>query len=176
MRLNKFTLLLALSVLTISGAAAATITLSVVQNEQAPAIALQMSQTIEDELLGDYFEYGHIISNSDIRFDGSRFAEANFGIKEAAFGLSDYLVVVYLHFGPAEKKDAEKKMSWAELDSMTWRVVRVLTSEILGEDSIDATKVKVTDFDPYRQARTVADLAGTLTLAVVKDAKRGEKK
>lgn len=176
MRMSKIVLSVFLSLSVVSGAGAATISLSVVQNEQAPAIALDMSRTIEDELFGNFFDAGHIISNSDIRFDGSRFVEANYGIKEAAFGLSDFLVVVSLHYGPAEKKDTETKLSYAELDSLAWRVVRVLSSEILGESTIDVSKVKVTDFDPYRQSRIVADLVGAQTIAVVRGSKRGEKK
>ncbi len=176
MRLIKFVLPLFFSLFVLSGASAATISLSVVQNEQAPAIALQMSQTIEDELFGNFFDSGHIISNSDIHLDGSRFSEPNYGIKEAAFGLSDFLVVVYLHFGPAERKNVEKKQSFAELNSLTWRVVRVLSSEILGESTIDMSKVKITDFDPYQQSRIVADMVGAQTIAVVQGSKRGEKK
>jgi len=151
---------------------AETVTISVIQNESAPAIAAEMSHTIEDEILGSYFDAGQIVSNSDVRFDGVRFTEKNFGIKEAAQGFSDYLIAILLNYSPGEIQDTEKKTSWAELDSLVWRVVRVSDSKILGEKSIDVNQIKVMDSDPYKQSRIVADQAVTDTLAVIAKAKQ----
>lgn len=159
----------------VSSVSAATVTLSVVQNEQAPEVALEISQTIEDQLFGDFFEAGHIVSNDDIRMDGSRFVEKNFGIKQAAFGLSDFLIVVYLHYGPGVINDTEKKMTYAELDTLSWRVVRVLSSEILGEGAIDVTKIQVRDFDPNNQSRLIASLVSKETLKLLVNRTQGEK-
>jgi hypothetical protein len=144
---------------------AASVTVTVAQNERAPLIALDMSRTIEDELMGKYFDAGHIVSNTPIRFDGSLFARKEFGIKEAAFGYSDYLLAVYLEYGPNEITIEEKKMTYAELRFITWRVVDVRTQKILEEQSIDVTKIKVTDFDPYQRSRLVADTVSDASLA-----------
>jgi hypothetical protein len=158
------------------GAYAASVTVTVVQNEQAPAIAIDMSRAIEDEIFGDLFDSGHIVSNTDIRFDGSGFAQGNFGVKEAAFGYSDFLVALYLEYGPVAITDSEKKTSWAELRAITWRVVRVSDSSILAEKSIDVSKIKVTDFDPYKQSRLVADQVVDATLPVLKKGDTGGSK
>jgi hypothetical protein len=152
---------------------AETVTIAVVQNESAPAIAIDMSQTIEDELMGNYFDAGHIVSNTAIRNDGSKFEESNFSVKEAAFGLSDYLVVVSLGYGPAVMKDEAKKLTWAELVSLKWKVVRVQNSLIVAEQSVDVSKIKVTDFDPYKQSRLVADTVGEQTLDAIAKSKTG---
>jgi hypothetical protein len=157
--MRRTTVLALLLSLAIPSAAvhAASVTVSVVQNERAPVIAIDMSRTIEDELMGGYFDAGHIVSSTSIRLDGSKFAQKNFGIKEAAFGYSDYLLAVYLEYGPNELKIEEKKITYAELRTIVWRVVDVKTSKILEEKTIDVTKIRVTDFDPYEQSRLIAD-------------------
>jgi len=157
----------------LSALSAETVTISVIQNETAPSIASDMSHTIEDEILGSYFDAGHIVSNSDIRFDGIQFTEKNFGIKEAAQGFSDYLIAILLNYNPVEIHDTEKKTSWAELTSLVWRVVRVSDSKILAEKSMDISQLKVLDSDPYKQSRIVADQAIKETLAVIAKAKQG---
>ena len=139
------------------GVHCATISLSVVQNEEAPAIALEMSQTVEDQMFNRCFNAGHILSNVDIRFDGSLFSTANFGIKEAAFGLSDYLIVVYLYYGPQEIQNKEMKLTYAELNTITWRIVRVDSSKILSEKKINVIDMKIQDADPYKQTRIITD-------------------
>ncbi len=162
--LRVIVIMVLFQLLCFSGASAATITLSVVQNEDAPEIALQMSQTVEDQLFANYFDSGHIVSNSDISFDGSQFEKTSYGIKEAAFGLSDYLIVIYLHYGPQELQNVEKKTSFAELNTLSWRVMNVLTSKVIAEKSIDITKIKVLDADPYKQARILTDAISTETM------------
>jgi hypothetical protein len=152
---------------------AETVTIAVVQNEAAPAIAIEMSQTIEDELMGDYFDAGHIVSNQSIRNDGSKFEEPNYSVKEAAFGLSDYLVAVSLEYGPAVMKDESKKLTWAELVSLKWKIVRVLGATLVAEQSVDVSKIKITDFDPYKQSRLVADTVSEQTLDAIAKSKAG---
>jgi hypothetical protein len=156
-------------------AGAESLTVSIVQNEKAPAVALEMSQTIEDELMNDYFDAGHIVSNTDIRFDGSKFKAANFGIKEAAFGMSDYLLAVYLQYGPGEIKDEKKGITYAQLDTVVWRLVEVRSSNIVAEQTLDATKIHVTDFDPYQQSRLVADQASGASIDALNRNKTGGK-
>jgi len=166
-------LLLCLTVL--SAAFADTVTLTVVQNEKAPAIALEMSDTIEDEIFSCFFDAGHIASNTDVRFDGSRFSEKNFGVKEAAFGLSDFLVVISLQYGPAEVTDKERKITYAELDTLTWRLVEVTSVKTVMQKTIDVKKIRVTDFDPYAQVRQVADIAANDSLNAISEFKEGGK-
>jgi hypothetical protein len=176
MRSTRGRAVIFLLLISITSVHAASITVSIVQNEQAPAIAIDISRTIEDELFNDYYDAGHIVSNTDIRFDGSSFTQKNFGIKEAAFGFSDFLVTVYLEYGPGEIKDTEKKTTYAELRSLVWRVVQVNNSAILASDTIDVTKIKVTDFDPYKQSRLVADRVTDSTLKILAKASSGGNK
>jgi len=156
--------------------ASETVTITVVQNEAAPAVAIDMSRTIEDEIFGRFFDAGHIASNTDVRFDGSHFSEKNFGVKEAAFGYSDYLIAVSLGYGPAEKKDESKNLTWAELVSLEWRVVRVQNQVVIAEKKVDVAQLKIADFDPYKQSRIVADSVTDQILAAIAKAKQGEKK
>ena len=167
---------LALALLTVSGLSAETVTITLVQNEKAPAIALEMSNAIEDEIFGHFYDAGHIASNTEIRYDGSRFREKNFGVKEAAFGYSDFLVAVSVQYGPAEITDKEKKITYAELDAITWRLVEVKTSKIVAEKKIDAKKVPVTQSDPYLQARVDAGIASDDALKAIEKFNEGEKR
>ena len=134
---------------------------------------MEMSNAIEDEIFGCYFEAGHITSNTEIRLDGSRFAEKNFGIKEAALGLSDFLVVIDLQYGPAEIIDTEHKITYAELDTLTWRLVEVKSSKIVLEKKIDVKAIKVTDFDPYKRSRFVAQTTASDSLTAIANFKEG---
>ena len=173
MHIPKITAVCCILFFAFSSLQAETVTISVVQNENAPSIASDMSRTIEDEVLGAYFDNGHIVSTSDLRFDGIQFTEKNFGIKEAAQGFSDYLIAILLNYSPGVLEDVDKKTSWAELNNLVWRVVRVSDSKIISEKSIDANKIKVMDSDPYKQARIVADQAIKDTLAAIAKGKLG---
>lgn len=159
-----------------ASAYAESVTIALAQNAQAPAVALEMSRTIEDEILNDYFDGGHIVSNMPIAMEGSSFKKKNFSVKEAAFGYSDYVIAVYLEYGPDEIKDEEKKTSYAELRSIVWRVVLVSSSKVVDEKTIDATKLKIRDFDPYKRARMIADQISAASLAAVVRSEQGGKK
>lgn len=163
----RLKIMAALALISLSCAFADTVTITLVQNEKAPAIALDMSNTIEDEIFGRFYEAGHIASNTDLRFDGSKYHDQNYGVKEAAFGLSDFLVAVSVQYGPAEITDTEKKITYAELDSLTWRVVDVKTAKTVVEKKIDIKKIKVTQSDPYQQARIYAGMATDEALAAI---------
>lgn len=151
-----------------------TVTITLVQNEKAPAVALEMSNAIEDEIFGRFYDAGHITSNTSIRFDGSRYRERGFGVKEAAFGLSDLLVAVMVQYGPQEVTDSEKKITYAKLDSITWRIVEVSSSKIVMEKKLDVKTIKVTQADPYQQARTDASMAADEALKAIDALHRGE--
>ena len=173
MRLRKYLAICSLCVFGIIVARADTVTLTVVQNEKAPVIAMDMSNAIEDEIFGCYYDAGHITSNTEIRLDGSRFKDTKFGIKEAAFGLSDFLVVIDLQYGPAEITDNEHKITYAELDTLTWRLVEVKSSKIIVEKKIDVKNIKVTDFDPYKRSRFVAQTTASDSLSAIAKFKEG---
>jgi len=154
----------------------ATVTVSVVQNEKAPEVALEMSRTVEDELLGQFFDLGHIVSNSDISFKGSLFSQKNFGIKEAAFGMADYLVLVLLSYGPGERKNDETGMIYAELQKLSWRVVQVQDSAILDEKTIEYNDKTVKDFDPYAAVRVPARQIASDSISIMERNSQGGKR
>lgn len=154
-------------------ASASTVTVTLVQNEQAPSVALQMSQTIEDELMSGFFASGHIVSNTEIRFDGLSFDARNFGLKDAALGMSDYLLAVSLQYNPAEKKETEGSAAYAQLDGLIWRLVKVDGGSVVAEKKLDLSKVPITDFDPYKQSRNVASFVGRDCLLLLSKSSQG---
>lgn len=154
---------------------AQTFTISIVQNENAPAIAIEMSRTIEDELLDFFFNSGFIVSNTDISFDGKSFSKKNFGIKEAAFGMSDFLLVVQLTYASSEKSNPENKKSYAQLDSLVWRLARVKDSHIISEVAFDISSVPVKDFDPYKQSRMLTKKVAEQAIKTLRDEVKKEK-
>ena len=155
---------------------AQTVTISIVQNEKAPAIAIDMSRTIEDQLMDSFFDLGFIVSNSDIRFDGYNYSKNNFGIKEAAFGMSDLLLAVQLTYSAGEKTNVDKKNTYAQLENIVWRLVRVKDSYIIKEAIFDISSVPVKDFDPYKQTRSLAKkLAENANKAIREDVKKEKK-
>lgn len=135
---------------------AQTLTISIIQNESAPTIALDMSRTIEDELLNTFFNSGFIVSNAEITFDENAFSKNNFGIKQATFGMSDFLLVVKLNYASAAKTNQESKKNYAQLESLVWRLLNVKNSVIISENKFDISSVPITDFDPYKQTRSLA--------------------
>lgn len=153
----------------------ATVTIAIVQNESAPLIALDTSRTIEDELFNLFFDAGHIVSNADISSAGIAYDDPYFGVKDASLGDSDYLVAVFLEFSPAVQTDTDKKLSWAVLNSIKWKVVRLNLQKNSTEGTMDIKDIEVMDFDPYKQSRVVADELGKKMLAAIQMMKQGEK-
>ncbi len=171
---NKTVLIaLALALALASGLSSETVTITLVQNEKAPSIALEMSYAIEDAIFGKFYEAGHIASNTDIRFDGSRYRERGFGVKEAAFGMSDFLLAVFVQYGPQEITDPAKKITYAELDSLHWRLVRVTNGKTVDEGKLDVRKIPVTQSDPYLQARVDAEMVADEALAAITSTHEG---
>lgn len=158
----------------VSAAGAQTFNLSIVQNEKAPAIAIELSRVVEDEILGQCFNAGLIISNDEIRFNGSDFSDKKFGIKQAAFGMSDYLLAVLLVYGKNEKK-IEKSLTYAELEKIQWRLVKVSDSSVIAEKTIKASSIPVQDSDPYNQARVIARSITSETTELVRNSGKKEK-
>lgn len=159
----------------VSAAGAQTFNLSIVQNEKAPAISIELSRVVEDEILGQCFNAGLIISNDEIRFNGSDFPDKKFGIKQAAFGMSDYLLAVLLVYGKNEKKIEEKSLTYAELEKIQWRLVKVSDSSVIAEKTIKASSIPVQDSNPYNQARVIARSITSETTELVINSGKKEK-
>lgn len=152
---------------------AQTITVAVAQNESAPASAVLMSKTVEDELLGIMFDQGYIVSTAELSMKDEAFSAPNFGVKEAAFGLSDYLIAVRIRYGADEKKDPDKNVSYAQILSLDWKLVRVVNPVILASGSISPKTVTVLDQDPYGDARRLIDSAYPAIGKALGEAKKG---
>ncbi|ULQ60092.1 hypothetical protein K7I13_01825 [Brucepastera parasyntrophica] len=156
MHKNRLFFVIILLTLCLGGISAATVTISVVQNEQAPEVALEISRTVENEIMMQFFDAGHIVSNEPIKSNGNRFPEKNYGLKDAALGYSDYLVVVFLQYGVNKIESSDKKSTYAELKSVNWRLVRVRNAEIITEKKLEIQAGQKNNFDPYKNAKTLA--------------------
>lgn len=122
-----------------------------------------------------YFDSGHIVSNADIASNGSSFDDPYYGVKEATLGDSDFLVLAYLEYSPAVQTDTEKKLSWAVLTSIKWRVIRLNLAKPTVDGTMDVKDIEVMDSDPYKRSRVVADELGRKTLLAIKTITQGER-
>lgn len=153
----------------------ATVTIAIVQNGTAPAIAIDTSRTIEDELFNAFFDAGHIVSNADIGTSDEAYGDPYWGVKDATLGDSDYLVLACLEYSPAVQSDTDKKLSWAVLNAIRWRVVRLNIGKAALEGALDVKDIEVMDSDPYKQSRIVADELGKRTLEAIRTIRQGER-
>ncbi len=153
-------------------AQAATVTITITQNEKAPETALETSRTVEDELFLQFFSSGHIVSNSDIRFDGSLFLQKNYGLKEAAWGLSDYLVVVFLEFLSQETPEGSLPAP-AQLVSVSWKVVQVADGIVLETKKLTGKETVIDETDPAKRSRILAQRLFPDILNTIAKARKG---
>lgn len=174
MDLRKTALIVLLTVTTFSYLFAETVTITVVQNKDAPEIAIDMSRIVEDAVLGSYFDNGMIVTNTDIRHDEKRYPEKNYGVKDAAHGLSDYVVVVLLMYGPNEKINEEENFTYAELKSASWKLVNVQTSEKITQQDMDLRSVAVGESDPYKKVRNLGEIIARNSLQALRDVRKRE--
>ncbi|HHU36846.1 MAG TPA: hypothetical protein GXZ47_06415 [Treponema sp.] len=174
MYLRRMLLTFLLTAVVTAVAVAQTITITVVQDTTAPEVALSMSRVLEDEILGSYFENGKIVTNTDIAFDGHNYTEKNYGVKKAAHGLSDYVLVVYMHYGPGEKKHEKLNVKYAELKKASWRLVHVKSIKTIGEQDLDLSAVPIREFDPYMQIRMLGAVIAQNSLTALREAGKGE--
>lgn len=174
MHLRRLLSILLLAITTTAFAAAQTITITVVQDESAPEVALDMSRVLEDEMLGCYFESGKIVTNTDIALDGKKYYEKNYGVKNAAHGLSDYVLIVYMQYGAGEKKHEKLNVKYAELKKASWRLVHVLSIETIAEQDLDLGSVPVREFDPYMQIRMLGAEIAQNSLTALREAGKRE--
>lgn len=171
----QFRALVCMVLISFSAALAAeTVTITVVQNKKAPEMAISMSRIVEDALLGVYFDSGKIVTTTDIAFDGNRYHDKNYGVKAAAHGLSDYVLVVYLDYGNSEKIHSESNKKYAELKKASWKLVRVIDSETVAEQSLDLSAVPVRDFDPEMQIRMLGELIARNSIEKMREVREGE--
>ncbi len=137
--------------------AAQTVTVAMAQGSAAPEAALQMSKTIEDELLVLLFDGGYIVSTEELALKDGDFAKAEFGVKEAAWGMSDYLVAIRARYAADEIKDVDNKVSYARLLGLDWKLVRVANPEVLASGSVDPRVPAPQGTDPYAGVRLLVD-------------------
>lgn len=142
----------------LGSASASTVTVSMAQNKNAPAIAVEMTRVIEDQIMNDYFASGEIVSNMEIVENCSSFDNPMFSVKEASHGMSDFLLAVFLEYGPDEKKFTDSEATYAELKEVNWRVVDVRSPQVLGSGSFKVSNSRVQEQNPYECARIIAGL------------------
>ncbi len=156
--MRKAALFVFFSILSALTASAATVLVSIVQNEEAPSSAYLMSSTIEDQLMGSYYDWGQIITNDEIRYDGSRFPESDFGLQNATEVYADFLLVVFLQYERAEIVNSDLKLTYSQLVAVQWRLVRIRDKKVIGGSTIASTALPLLDPDPYKNARSLADI------------------
>jgi len=136
---------------------AATVLVAVLQNEQAPATALQMSATMEDQILASYFDWGHIVTNNEIVNEGSSFKEKGYGLGSAQAVWADFMLVILLEYSPTEVVDRTLGITYARLSGIRWRMVRVRDGVVIAEKKLSPASVPISQPDPYHRARILAD-------------------
>lgn len=155
---------------------AATVTVSMSQNGDAPPIALEMTRVIEDQIMNDYFTSGEIVSNTKIIEGGSLSSkERRSLINEAADGMSDFLLSVYLEYEPNEKIGAESVGAYASLKKAEWQVIDVASSKIAGKGSFTIQESEVQRNNPYECARVAAGVISRESLKAQAKAEEGKK-
>ncbi len=169
----KSTVAAALIVLALGAPSAQTITVAMAQNASAPESAVIMSKNVEDEILGIMFDRGYIVSTAELALADDGFAAPNFAVKEAAFGMSDYLIAVNVKYGVDEIKDSEKNVSYAQILSLDWKLVRVSNPVILASGTVRPERTTVVDQDPYGDARRLIDGAYPSIEKALGEAKKG---
>lgn len=162
---------------------ASMVTLSIVQNEEAPSTAIETSRILEDELFSLFFSMGTIVTNIDIGMDGSRFKDPLYSVKEASWGGSDYLLVIYLEYKPEEKEDETeanteteteiKKPGPVELISISWRLVHVMSAKTLETGETPKGFRGISETDPAKKAQILANQLYPLFNTAISKAKKG---
>ncbi len=145
-----------LCLLAVVFAQAATVTVSIAQNAEAPATALEMSRTVEEEIMGFFFDSGHIVTSNALSMNDSAFDDLSFGVAEATEGFADYLVTARLTYTKDEISDEQQKITYADLQTITWRVVRLSTGKMIAGSTVRLADYKSADPDPYAQTRSSA--------------------
>lgn len=154
----------------------ATVTLSMAQNAAASPATLEMTRFIENQIMNDYFGSGEIISNIEILENGfPPSGENDFRIEEAAEGMSDFLLSVYLEYDSGEKRLSESGVTYAALKSLEWHLIDVSSSKILGSGSVAVKESEMRKSNPYEYARAAAGAISSESLKIQHEAEEGKK-
>lgn len=159
MPMKKYSVLVAILLSSFLAAYSQTVTVAIAQNASAPVSAATMSKTIEDELLALLFERGIIVSTAELELSDEGYETPNFAVKDAAFGMSDYLIAMRLRYGAEELKLADGLQTYSQLLSLDWKLVRVMNPIVLFSGSLIPEDGPIVDNDPYRESRLILDAA-----------------
>ena len=155
-----------------ANAAAATVTVSVSQNSDAPSNALEMTRIIESEIMSEYFNSGEIVSNTQIVEEALSSSRRRSLIREAAMGMSDFLLFVYLEYDPNKKIVADSGGVYASLVKAEWQVISVPSSQVLGNGSLEIKESEIHRRNPNENARAAARMISREGLKVQHEAGR----
>ena len=155
---------------------AATVTVSMSQNGDAPSSALEMTRIIENAIMSEYFNSGQIVSNTQIIEGGSLSQkEMRSLVREAAIGRSDFLLSVYLEYEPNKKIVSDAGGVYASLKKADWQVLAVPSAQVVGSGSLVIKESKAQKNKPYESARAAAVAICKESLKAQAGAEEGKK-
>ena len=160
------------SLLISANVAAATVTISMSQNGDAPLNALEITRIIENEIMNEYFNSGQIVSSTQIMLGALSSAEMRSLVREAAAGMSDFLLSVYLEYESNKKVVAGAGSAYASLKRAEWQLVDVPSSQVVGSGSIEIQESEAQKRNPNEGARSLARAISRESLKVQADAGR----
>ena len=170
----RFFLALCFSLFSLN-AFAATVTVSMSQNGDAPSIALEMTRIIEGQIMDDYFNSGEIVSSMAILEGGAPSSKETAAlIRDAAAGMCDYLVSVYLEYDPIEKIATRSEVS-ASLKKAEWQVIDVASSKVAGSGSLSIREGASRTGNPRELAKATATTISRECLKIQHEAEEGKR-
>ena len=159
-----------------ASATAATVTVSLSQNGNAPSGALEITRVIENAIMSEYFNSGQIVSNTQIIEDGAPSQkEMRILVREAALGMSDFLLSVYLEYEPSKKVVSDAAGSYTALKKAEWQVIDVQSSQVVGSGTLLIEESRSWKNKPYESARAAAVAICNESLKAQAGAKEGKK-
>ena len=135
---------------------AATVTVSMCQNEGAPTNSLEMTRVIEGEIMNEYFNSGQIVSNTQIIEGAISSSVRRSLVREAAAGMSDFLMAVYLEYDRDKKIVTDTGVIHALLKKVEWQVIDVSSSRVVGSGSFAIEESEIPKRNPNEAARAAA--------------------
>ena len=158
-----------------AGAFAATVTVSMSQNSDAPSSAIEMTRVIENAIMGEYFNSGQIVSNTGIMQGEPSPSETRALVREAAAGMSDFLLSVRLEYEPNKKIVTDAGGVYALLKKAEWQVIDVASSKIVGSGSLLMEEGGTQGKKPYESARAAAAAISKESLKAQAEAEEGKR-
>ena len=137
--------------------AAATVTVSMAQNGDAPSNALEMTRVVEGEIMSEYFNSGQIVSSMQI-IEGEAFSskEMRSLVKAAAAGMADFLLSVYLEYDKDKKIVTNTGAVHAMLKKAEWQLIDVPSSQVVGSGAFAIEEREIPKRSPNEGARAAA--------------------